>query len=459
MPPWEKYQAKAQPTAKPWEKFAPPTEQRAPAAIEPEPVAQAPTEEPSELKQMLRSTLEHPVTQAGLKGLDYVGGLARTGLQYSPPAMAVRAATDTLPTMEQFKSDVVSAYKGEAPSTSGFLEKVGAPEGPSLYGIPARDAAGFVGDVALDPLTYLTGGVSTAGKLGNLGKVASKMVNPARGVSKAAGEVFFKSAFKPIDNALKKAGQKGVTSELMKEGIGGSWEAMAKKVPQIQKDVGRRVASAVDDVEKAGVPMLNNLAQSKAMVRQNLRDDLISPKQAEAFLSKIERYTANPSVIQANNWKKAAYQKGKQSFRKGRGATPASKIHGRIGLDLKNSVEATSKSVSDDLYKTIKKGNEYWAQLATANKEALKQTTKTPSKLGKLAGAGTDIALVGSTSYAYGFDPKAALALLAARRLLTSPKTRAKVLSSKFLTHTDIPSSAARRGLINLGDDDEQNTK
>ena len=93
--PWEKYQAppiaasKPNPNPKPWDKFGsaaitPPVPGPVPTAAEP--AAKEP-EDPSAFKTMLRGALEHPATQAAFKGLDYAGGLARTGAMYSPPAM------------------------------------------------------------------------------------------------------------------------------------------------------------------------------------------------------------------------------------------------------------------------------------------------------------------------------------------------------------------------------------
>ena len=112
-----------------------------------------------------------------LKGLDYAGGLGRVsgaGLVNIPYSLSTGQSLTK-------EDDVLKALRGEAPSTAEYLNRAG------VSGTSA-DVLGFVGDVALDPTTYLSGGATKApmvmGAVGPLLKNKKWLTMTAEGLEK-----------------------------------------------------------------------------------------------------------------------------------------------------------------------------------------------------------------------------------------------------------------------------------
>lgn len=205
-----------------------------------------------------------------LQAAGYLGGGARTAVLGTLPE-AAGAAKDVVSSMggdqagqpdllsklksrgATMGSDISNAFTGNAPPSSEFFKRYGVPEGPHVNLMPEfkipftdttigkgdtsmRDVAGFVGDVGLDPLTYLSLGASTVGEAG----LAGRALNTADHVLTAPGykvgsmgESMYKSGLKGIDAVGEKYGKEPVSDLLLQKGVSGS----AKKINSAMEDL------------------------------------------------------------------------------------------------------------------------------------------------------------------------------------------------------------------------------
>lgn len=178
----------------------------------------------------------------GMRALDYAGGASRyaaAGLANVPYAMA---------TGKSFvkPEDLGKVLSGQAPSTAEYMERAGVPEGARINLSPmegdtsVRDIGGFVGDIALDPLTYMTMGGSAA-KSGVAGKAlsstATKALRPLSDTAESAGKAMYKSGFKKIDERLVEKGKKLLGETLLEKGAPtGTTKTISKKMAKIGED-------------------------------------------------------------------------------------------------------------------------------------------------------------------------------------------------------------------------------
>lgn len=207
------------------------------------------------------------------KGLDYAGGLTRTALQ-----QGVDAATG------QDNASWSDALSGDAKTMGQYMEDAGVGEGAKLSQIPglggledtfadvsARGALGFAGDVALDPLTYLSAGLSAAAKAGKLaktgdkamdalkfgGRVLNKVLNPletgSRSVSNAAYDKSVEKVSKQIARDTGKDHLAGAYSKLLKDRkFAGNAEGIENLVSEVSTEAGQKIGSYVDEAAKKG---------------------------------------------------------------------------------------------------------------------------------------------------------------------------------------------------------------
>lgn len=158
----------------------------------------------------------------GLRGLDYLGGVGRyaaAGIANLPYAAATGKSI-TAP------EDLGRVLKGQGPGTAEYMERAGVPEGARVNLSPfegdtsVRDAVGFAGDVALDPLTY-------AGGTGLL----RKGLRPVGDATESVGKKMYKSGFKKIDERLAEQGKKPVSDVLLEHGAPtGTTKKLSKKM-------------------------------------------------------------------------------------------------------------------------------------------------------------------------------------------------------------------------------------
>lgn len=237
------------------------------------------------------------VLQGAGKAVDYVGGVSRAGLanliDSVTPGKSFASGKDMLQALKANPFD--SKAKG-APSTSEYLERAGVPAGasfsddfPGLYSETGnglalqkggwadptiRGAAGFVGDVGLDPLTYLTFGASAAAKGAKAADIAarkgmaqaapsmaSKVLNSTAGKAvarplDAVGEYFgkkiYKSGLKGIDQQAAKFDKEPVSDLLMEKGISGSAQSIQGQMDVLGETLLKERQGVLREASKAG---------------------------------------------------------------------------------------------------------------------------------------------------------------------------------------------------------------
>lgn len=209
------------------------------------------------------------VGHAALDALATPGALVRTGLG---------ALTGNYK-----EGDLSKSFSGEGPSTADLMERAGVGNAslsdalPGMYsesgnewlkfkkGGPldptARGTAGFVGDVALDPLTYLSGGLSAAAKAGKggellnklqlldktgalntAGKTANVVLNPLELISRKGGGAVYNSAFDKADRKVMTDAGVGSIADILKENrFTGSAQDALEKIKELHTNTGENL--------------------------------------------------------------------------------------------------------------------------------------------------------------------------------------------------------------------------
>ena len=260
----------------------------------------------------------------GLRGLDFVGGLARTSaagltdlgrvagqvpeaIQKGDPGVLTEFQTATRP------GDVTQALQGRAPGSAEFLERAGVPEGQQFDILPegtkipltnidvgtgttsARDIAGFGLDVATDPLSLLTGGQTGA---------IRAAATPLKSATRTGGKKLFKSAFKKLDEVAARKGKQTPPSDvLLKHGIAGSNKAVEEKTFKLLGQLKGQRDSMLDAAEDAGAfvdvkeavkPVKEKIEQIKKG-RNAFKKDIA--QSVERQVKKIEKSAPKPEQI------------------------------------------------------------------------------------------------------------------------------------------------------------------
>jgi len=266
--------------------------------------------DPKEIARMreeLTPGMGMKILEKGGRVLDYLGGLARGTI-----AGGIEAATG-----REDLVDIEDVLKGQAPTTAEVARKLGVPEGGSLSGlIPGmysetgeglplqkggwadptlRGTGGFVGDVALDPLTYLSlGVVPAAKKAGSFIRAATTpAVTGAKAISRKAGPAIYKSGLKAIDEFVSRYGKKPVSDVLMKYGVTGSAQDILTHMDDLGKKLFEERQGILRRGSKAGaeVDMNKAMAQAQAYVNElrASKDPILQPI-ADILEEKIGKY-------------------------------------------------------------------------------------------------------------------------------------------------------------------------
>lgn len=246
----------------------------------------------------------------GLGALDYLGGVTRTGAAQAVDLVGGENKVKT----EDWKA-ALNPFDGTmAPGNAEYMERFGVPEGgklsdaiPSMYsedgaGIPfqkggwadptARGTAGFAGDMAMDPVNWVTFGGNSALK---------KALTPLSEGAKKAGKATYKSAFKKIDERLVEKGTKPLSEVMFKNRAWGgaeSLQAQAKKIGDKLKAAREELykkaqnLGAKVDVEKASQGALNEARRIKGIRGAKETGEGLE-KHVESFYQPVE----GPKVV------------------------------------------------------------------------------------------------------------------------------------------------------------------
>jgi hypothetical protein len=280
---------------------------------------QMPVESPSMLQKIVTSA---PVDYT-LRGLDYAGGLGRLAASGLVNAAQYPFTGESL----NKETDILDALKGHAPSTSEYMKRAGVEDLGALSDVipgaysetgeglrlkkgglldpTGRGTIGMAGDVAFDPLTYLTLGGSAVAKAGKVGKVAEKVLKPTANIAESTGKSIYKSGLKSIDQQAMKYGKEPVSDTLMKYGISGSAESIYKQMDDLaetlvgqQKDILSRATQAGGqaNMSKAMQGTIDKIAELRAT-----KDPMLQPV-ADALEAEVVKYTKlDPRLVPAPN--------------------------------------------------------------------------------------------------------------------------------------------------------------
>jgi hypothetical protein len=369
--------------------------------------------------------------------LDYTGGLGRTafaGLANIPYAVATGKSITK-------EGDVLEALKGNAPTTSEFMERAGVPAGASLSDVipgaysesgaglklekggvldpTARGAAGFVGDVLLDPATYATFGSSAlAKKAPGLAKAATA----ASDATTSVGKKIFKSGLKEIDEKVIEKGAKPVSELLWEKGGTGTTKQIQSRLDDMSKiaDKQRKALYQIADTTGATVDMRVALKDSLEKV-QKMKSDPGLEDLATRLEDKIIKYMdkGNVPVATASEWKtnlrNALPDSAFDKF--GKVKSPVQKIEKSMASGLKTGIEESSDAVMPGLGGQISKVNEEWQTILTAKKPVQQQVKRAGKK--NLA-TSVDMMLLGTAGFG---NLPATAGLLGAKKLGDLSKT------------------------------------
>lgn len=268
--------------------------------------------------------------EAILQGLDYAGGLVRTGVGQIAESTTGRDFIKD--------GDWQRAADGKAPGFSEMMANAGVPEGPRVNLMPEvrvpgtdvilgrgdsslRDIGGFVGDLATDPLNYLTLGSVAAAK--GVGKGAAKTVGKKIGqaASKIPGSGYIKSAGSAISTGgriAKETGSnaKNAVEKLLTPKVADDFEVLAKIAEKndIPKDI------LPDSIEFGPDSIISRAGRSKAegplgeeaLNKFNEGLDLVRNRVEKKINDFGGGYT--PDAIEAGNIIREGFDKGVENF-------------------------------------------------------------------------------------------------------------------------------------------------
>lgn len=339
----------------------------------PSPVAVPPQEQerPGMIRQGIANFMKaHPnvaevASDAG-RVFDYPGGLMRTGLASYAGLLSGQAGKIN-------DDDVMKALKGQAPSSSEYLKRLGVSPGSEILNnsitgkVTGRDLEGFGLDVATDPLTLL-------GKAG-------KIPTPVGDAVETAGKNTYKSGFKKIDEGLIEKGGKPLSDVLLENGAPtGTTKQIAGKVGELSNEARAKRAALYQEATDKGVTvdlshplpkteeLVQGLLQDKRPSVQALGKDLAEHLQSE--------YKNNGKVDLGtlSDWKTDAYNSLPESvFRGGRPLPAATKFNAAIGSDFKNAIEQGGDVARPGMGKEIGAINEDWGAMLGSKKSMAAQ--------------------------------------------------------------------------------------
>lgn len=385
-----------------------------------------------------------------VRALDYAGGVARTAAAGLADAgqLAKAGAQGLIPGGKNFEQaladidfatregDVSEAFKGNAPTTAQFMERAKVPEGEKYDLMPevrvpltdiklgegkssTRDIVGFAGDVALDPLTYMTGGLSAAAKAGakasakagqNIVKAGQKVAAMGPGAGKTAaqtalnvtkgvqmggefgqklasaiaqpgntikeiGENIYKSGFKKVDTRLNDRLSMKMSDVMLEEGVPmGRLKDMQKYSDEIlQPMYAKKRGEMYQLLDSHGVKVDPRYAMSHA-------EEVISKYAANpAFKDKVEKMrelvetystSGKTSVSQMSDWKTQIYDALPDSAFNdvGRVKNEWKELQKAIAKGFKEEIEHAADFVQPGMGKEVSHLNEKWGTLINAKK-------------------------------------------------------------------------------------------
>lgn len=345
------------------------------------------------------------------RGLDALGGAAR----YSAAGLAqIPYYMSTGKTLTK-EGDLSRVLHGQAPNTAEYMDRAGIGKGHSLSDLlsgaysdtgngiklqkggafdpTVRGAVGFAGDVALDPLTYLSGGLSAAAKGAAEGSLASRalkygtkaanaVVNPLEMLEKP-GQMIYRSGLKNIDTRLVERGQAPVSDYLREQGIWGTLSQIQAKMKARAAQIAEERKGLYQKIDDAGVKIDPAYADRGArdMVSEVRANDYMAPK-ADSMDEFLDLAKNKMSVQKASDIKSSLYDALPASAFdvNGRLTNDGKKMLKELSLGYKNEIERAGNFVEPGLGDKVGDLNQEWGALISADKPTRQEIAKAGRK-------------------------------------------------------------------------------
>lgn len=379
----------------------------------------------------------------GVRALDYPGGFVRTGLATGAGLLKGDNVVDN--------DDVVNAFKGKAPTSAEYMERLGVEEGPSASipltdtKVSTRDVLGFGMDVVTDPLTLISKGI--------------KAVRPAGAALESGGKGMYKSGLKKIDERLAEKGAGSVSDLLLSEGKAGTTKKLAKDAAEIsskaQAERAKLYQVAAD--KGVGINMGYPLEQSEKVLKEIYADPGLRPM-ADQLSELMARYKneGTVSLQQLSDWKTNLYNSLPQSAYDAHGKLkgPAAKFQKAMAGDFKKMIVEAGDAAEKGLGQRIEKLNETMQTAIESRKPMAMQVRR-----GNTPNAVTAVdAMLGVGAGMAADDPMAGLLMVAGKKGVQGlNSTVARTRMGKGLI--DLGKSGAPDALIREGVKDSERRK
>lgn len=371
--------------------------------------------------------------------MDYLGGNVRNavaqGADLKDLLRAKLEGREPAPITKE--GDTIRALKGDAPRSADYMERMGIPSGASASDLlpmnysaegkgfslkkggpldpSVRGVAGFVGDQLLDPLTYLSGGLSAVAKGGDTaalkalllandsglnkgGKVLNAVLNPVESLSRSGSTSAYNKAF---ERAQAKVGEtpESLASVAQKTGFYGSPQSAAEHFQGIKDTSGKGVGDTLSEAAKGGA-VVDSEEALKPVLEEAARLKKLGTPEADSVAAQMEARVkqlkdthgptipvdiANDAKAMTNrhtNWGNSAdsvANEAKKGF-----AEP-------LAAGVKKGVADSDK----ELYQRLLDNSKRYSSVADAPDALQMIANQVPSQKGPLGGSQVDAMLAG----------------------------------------------------------------
>lgn len=359
------------------------------------------------------------------KGLDYVGGVTRTGLA-APFMKSVTA------------QDVVNALKANPLSGEEILNRAGVSKGGSLSDVipgaysetgdewlklqkggwadpSARGAGGLALEMATDPLTlasFGTAGVAKAAMkagrpLTNAEKLLQVTTRPIGYGLEEAGKKRYSSALRGVDESLKSAGKPPVSSVFLQNEMPiGSMQTLRKKSEEFAKKAGQTIGNIESQATEKGatvnmLPAMNDSIELASEMRKSPHPNVQAAGQklddiTQSYLEKGEKVPLDKAREWASEANKLASEQAFNPMTAGN-VPFASQSNREIGQGLKGEVYKSIENTTPELKSPYDLANQQYSSLASKDaKREFKSAAKAERKKNGITQV--DLALTGATA-------------------------------------------------------------
>ena len=340
------------------------------------------------------------------RGLDYAGGAVRGTVAGGLEALTGKELVDY--------KDVLA---GKAPTSAEVMQKLGVPEGYSLSNIipsmysetgqgaalqkgglfdpSVRGAGGLALDILTDPLTYMTGGLSTLSKFGKTGEAIKSAIKSApvqaalTPVGTMAGKrapKLYKKAFETVDVNLKPLNKPySVADILSKEKFRGNMAEAADRIAEINKAVGTEQGDILKRAAEKGATVdLTKEFEPALQYAQEIKN-LPTPEAAklaqeieDRVMYAWEKTGGSMPVDEANKLKSFINDRIKDAgFAAGEEAGLSVQAKKAIAGDLSEGVKKAVSSTDEELGKQLVAKNKMYASTSNQVQDELFKQAKT----------------------------------------------------------------------------------